>query len=278
MDADLAITMLFSLVYISYAYTGWNAASYLAGEIQQPQRRLPRAILLGTALVVLLYLALNTVYALALMPADLKAIVEAPSNRQGLDAVAPIAQLAAVRLFGPRIAGPLSVAVGLTLLASLSAYVLTGPRVAFAMAQAGQFPAIAGRLSARTGVPAIATALQVCWSLVLLWTGTVERILVYSSVGLALFSMLTISSVYVLRWRRPDLPRPFRTPGYPVVPAVYLVMTGLLTGAAFYQSPLVSTYSLLSILLGLPVYWFWGRPGQAAGEKPVADRDAADIL
>src|SRR5919112_216575 len=104
-----------------------------------------------------------------------------------------------------------SVAVGLTLLASVSAYVLTGPRVAYAMAQAGQFPAVAGRLSTRTGTPVIATALQVAWSLVLLWTGSFDLLLTYSSVGLALFSMLTVSSVYALR-RRPDLPRPFSTP------------------------------------------------------------------
>ncbi len=122
-------------------------------------------------------------------------------------------------------AAPLSIAIGLTLLASLSAYVLTGPRVAYAMAQAGHFPAIAGRLSARSRTPAVATALQVAWALVLLWTGSFESIVIYASVGLALFSMLTVSSIYVLRRTRPDLPRPFRTPGYPLVPAVFLAAT-----------------------------------------------------
>ncbi len=255
----LVVSMLSSLVYISYAYTGWNAASYLAGEIEEPQRRLPRAILLGTGLVVVLYLALNLFYALALSADDLHRIVDDPSNTQGVDVVAPIAQVASVRLFGARIAGPLSVAIGLTLLASLSAYVLTGPRVAYAMAHAGQFPALAGRLTRRSGTPAIATVLQVGWSLVLLWTGHFETILFYSGVGLALFSMLTVSAVYVLRWRRPDMPRPFRTPGYPVVPAIYLVMTGLLAGAAFYERPRVSGLSLVGILLGIPVYVVWNR-------------------
>src|SRR5206468_653603 len=111
------------------------------------------------------------------------------------------------------------------ILASLSAYVLTGPRVAYAMAQAGHFPAIAGRLTKRSRTPAVATALQVAWALVLLWTGSFESILIYAGVGLALFSMLTVSSIYVLRRTRPDLPRPFRTPGYPVVPAVFLTVT-----------------------------------------------------
>jgi APA family basic amino acid/polyamine antiporter len=146
------------------------------------------------------------------------------------------------------------VAIGLTLLASVSAYILTGPRVAYAMARAGQFPEVAGRLSAG-GAPVVATALQVAWSLVLLWSASFEHILVYSGVGLAVFSMLTVAAVYVLRRRRPDFPRPFRTPGYPFVPAVYLVGTGVLTAAVFYERPLVSLISLLSIAAGVPVYY-----------------------
>jgi APA family basic amino acid/polyamine antiporter len=216
---------------------------------------LPRAILLGTGLVLALYLALNMAYALALSAADVRSIVGVPDN---VNAIAPIAEIAADRLYGHRVAAPVSVAIGLTLLASVSAYILTGPRVAYAMARAGQFPAVAGRLSAR-GAPVIATALQVAWSLVLLWSASFERILLYSGVGLALFSMLTVTSVYVLRWRRSDLPRPFRTPGYPFVPAVYLVGTGLLTAAVFHERPVVSTISLLSIAAGVPAYYLQAR-------------------
>jgi basic amino acid/polyamine antiporter, APA family len=251
----LLVTMASSLVYISYAYTGWNAAAYLAGEVERPQQRMPRAILLGTGLVLALYLALNTAYALALSADDVRGIVGKVGN---INAVAPIAQVAAERLYGPRVADPLAVAIGLTLLASVSAYILTGPRVAYAMARAGQFPAIAGRLTAR-GAPAVATALQVAWSLVLLWAAPFERILLYSGVGLALFSMLTVAAVYVLRWRRPDLPRPFRTPGYPAVPALYLVGTGLLVAAVFLDADrrLPSALAVLSILAGVPVYYLW---------------------
>ena len=156
-------------------------------------------------------------------------------------------------------------AIGLTLLASLSAYILTGPRVAFAMARAGQVPAILGRLSGR-GVPAIATAAQVAWALVLLWTASFDDLLRFSGVGLALFSMLTVSSVYVLRWRRPELPRPFRTPGYPVVPAVFLVATSVLIAAVFDREPVVASISALSILSGLPAYAIWKarRPRKSA--------------
>jgi basic amino acid/polyamine antiporter, APA family len=261
---SLLVTMASSLVYISYAYTGWNAASYLAGEVDRPQERMPRAILLGTGMVLALYVALNAGYALALSAADVRAIVGGPKD---VNAIAPIAQLAADRLYGHRVADPLSVAIGLTLLASVSAYILTGPRVAYAMARAGQFPEVAGRLSAR-GAPAIATVLQVAWSLVLLWTASFERILLYSGVGLAIFSMLTVAAVYALRWRRPDLPRPFRTPGYPLVPAVYLAGTGLLTAAVFYERPVVSMISLLSIAAGVPVYYL--RPSAARHRKSAS--------
>jgi APA family basic amino acid/polyamine antiporter len=268
LDPHVAMAMLFSLVYISYAYTGWNAASYLAGEVSDPGRQLPRAILWGTAGVIILYLGLNLVYALALPAVEVQRI----AAEEGFNAVAPIAELAARRLFGPVVAGPLSMAIGLTLLASLSAYVLTGPRVAFAMARAGHFPAIAGRLSARSGTPAVATALQVAWALVLLWTGSFESLVIYAGVGLALFSMLAVSSVYVLRRTRPDLPRPFRTPGYPVVPAIFLSVTALLTLAAFVQRPWISLYSLVSILAGLPVYYLWVRPHHAAARAPARAR------
>jgi len=266
-DGRLALVMLSSLVYIYYAYTGWNAASYLAGEVREPQRLLPRAILLGTGGVLVLYLAVNVVYALALSPADIRAIIDDPANHQNMDAVAPIAELAAARLFGAGWSASLSVAVGVMLLSSLSVYLLIGPRVLFAMALAGHFPTIAARLTPRASTPAVATAFQVAMTLIWVWIGTVESLIMYAGVGLSIFSMLAMSAIFVLRWKRPDLPRPFRTPGYPITPAVYLVLTGLMTLAAFSERPLVSTYALLSILAGVPVYYLWHA---AKGRKPAS--------
>ncbi|GAC1469997.1 MAG: amino acid permease [Isosphaeraceae bacterium] len=253
----LFVTMMSSLVWISYAYIGWNAASYLAGEFINPQRQLPRAILIGTAGVVVLYLGLNTVYALALSADDIRAIVNDPSNREGKGAVAPIADLAARRLFGAGWSVPLSVSFGLMLLSSLSAYQLTGPRVIYAMAIAGQFPSAAGKLTARTGTPGVATLLQTAATLVLLWVGTLADLVAYASIGLSIFSMLAISGVYVLRRKYPDLPRPFRTPGYPFTPALYLFLNSLLILAVFKERPLISSYALGSILLGVPFYYLW---------------------
>ncbi|AMV37175.1 APC family permease [Planctomyces sp. SH-PL62] len=265
-DAGLAKTMLFSMVFVYYAYTGWNGASYLAGEIREPQKVLPRAILIGTGIVAVLYLAVNVVYALALSAADVQAIVADPTNTQGLDAVAPIAEIASRRLFGEQWSNPLSVAIGLMMLSSLSVYMLLGPRVIYAMAKAGQFPSIAARLRPGTQTPGVATLFQIAATLVLLWTGSFENLFIYASVGLSMFSLLAMSAIFVLRVKRPDLPRPFRTPGYPVTPAVYLLLTGTLLVAAFVSAPFVSTISLVSMLVGIPIYFLASRsrPAEAA--------------
>ncbi len=248
---DLLRKLPFALVFISYGYTGWNAASYLAGEVGDAPRRLPRAILIGTSAVTALYLALNAVYALAL-PAS--AIRDLAGAGGGPAAVEPIAKLAAGRLFGPAWADRLSIGVGLILLSTLSAYLLTGPRVAYAMAKAGQFPAIIGRVDPRTGSPAIATWLQAGWALVLLWSGRFDAIVLYAGVGLALNSLFSVGAVYVLRVRRPDLPRPFRVPGYPWVPAIFLTATSALAMAVLVEEPWIASLSMLGILGGFPAY------------------------
>jgi APA family basic amino acid/polyamine antiporter len=258
---SIFLAMASSLVYVSYAYSGWNAAAYIAGEVDVPHRLVPQAILIGTGLVTAVYLGLNVMYAIALPAADIQSIVA----QRGLNAVAPIAQLAAERLFGPWTAVPLALATAVTLVASVSAYVLTGPRIAAAMARAGQFPAIAG-ITSTGGAPAIATAMQVAWALVLLWTASFEVILLYAGVGLAIFSMLTVAAVFVLRVRQPELDRPFRTLGYPLVPAVYLLGTGTLTLAVGVERPLVAAVSLATILGGIPVYWLWNAVRQQGNQ------------
>ena len=143
-----------------------------------------------------------------------------PENKQGLDVVAPIAEIAAERLFGASWSNPLSVAIGLMLLSTLSAYLLLGPRVLYAMAQAGQFPADrrparrprAGHPRGGHAPPGRRHARPALDRLV-------REHRLYASVGLSIFSMLAMSSIFILRRKRPDLPRPFRTPGYPVTPA-----------------------------------------------------------
>ncbi len=238
-----------SLVFVMYSYSGWNAATYIAGEVRQPNRTLPRAMLLGCGSVVILYLALNAVYLYALPIGEVSAM---PSEQ-----VEPIAALAAQRLFGPWVAAPLSVGLGLGLLATLSAYILIGPRVYYAMARDGLFPSAAGRVNPRTGALTTATLIQTVCTLVLLLSSTLREILTYVGVGLSVSSFFVILAVFVLRVRRPEMVRPFRTPGYPVVPLVFLACVAWMIVFAFVREPVWSAISIGIILLGIPVYYAW---------------------
>jgi len=239
-----AATQLF---YVMFAYSGWNAASYLAGEVKNPGRILPRSLLLGAGLVILLYLALNLVFAYAV-----------PLDDVGFDNAEQVPQLAVQNLFGPRASRIFSILLGLTFLATVSAFIITGPRIYYAMAKDGLFPSVAAKVSQKGRVPVYAMLAQsVCAITILFAIKNFRDLYQYAAVGLSIFALLFIAAVYVLRWRRPEMERPFRVPGYPVVPAVFLAVILFMTVFAFKQWRIPSIYSLGSILAGIPVYYIW---------------------
>ncbi len=242
-DLGTAATQLF---YVMFAYSGWNAATYLAGEVRNPAQTLPRSLLLGTALVVVLYLAVNLVFAYAVPLADVN-----------FENAEQVPQLAVANLFGARAANVFSVMLGLAFLATVSAFIITGPRVYYAMAKDGLFPSLAAHTSSKAGVPYCAMLLQSICAVVILFVTDFQNLYRYASVGLSLFALLFIGAVYVLRWRRPDMDRPFRLPGYPVVPAVFMIVTVFMAVFAFWLWPKPSLFSLGSILLGIPAYYAW---------------------
>ena len=238
-----AATQLF---YVMFAYSGWNAASYLAGEVKNPAKTLPRSLLLGTALVILLYLALNLTFAYAV-----------PLANVGFDNAEQVPRLAVENLFGAKVASVFTVVLGLAFLATVSAFIITGPRVYYAMAKDKLFPSIAGHVSAKGRVPVYAMIGQSVCAIAILFVTDFQNLYQYASVGLSVFALLFIGAVYVLRWRRPELVRPFRVPGYPIVPAIFMVVILFMTVFAFKQWPKPSMYSLGSILVGIPVYYIW---------------------
>jgi APA family basic amino acid/polyamine antiporter len=238
-----AATQLF---YVMFAYSGWNAASYLAGEVKNPAKTLPWSLLLGTGLVIILYIVLNLVFAYAVPLGD----VDFANAEE-------VAQLAVENLFGVRASNVFSVAVGLTFMATVSAFVITGPRIYYAMARDGLFPSVAGRVSLKGRVPVYAMLSQSVCAISILFVTDFQNLYKYASVGLSLFALLFISAVYVLRWRRPGIERPFRVPGYPVVPAIFMAVTIFVAVFAFMQWRKPSVYSLGSILAGIPVYYAW---------------------
>ena len=233
------------LFYVMFAYSGWNAASYMAGEVRDPGRTLPRSLLLGTILVTVLYLALNLVFAYAVP------LAEASDNPMQIPA------LAVQNLFGPRAASVFSVLLGLTFLSTISAFVITGPRIYYAMARDGLFPAFAGRASAKGHVPIHAMVAQSLCAVVILFVADFENLYQYAAVGLSIFALLFIGAVYVLRWRYPAMERPFLVPGYPVVPGLFMGVTLFMMFFAFKEWPKPSICSLVTICLGVPVYYIW---------------------
>lgn len=242
-DIATAATQLF---YVLFAYSGWNAASYLAGEVKNPGKTLPRSLLIGTGLVIALYLAINLVFAYAVPISDI-----------GFDNAEKLPQLAVANLFGSRISSVFSVMLGLTFLATVSAFIITGPRVYYAMAKDGLFPSIAGRISQKGHIPVYAMAAQSICAIIILFITPFQSLYKYAAVGLSIFALLFIAAVYVLRWRQPNLERPFRVPGYPIVPAIYLVTVIFMTIFAFIQWKMPSIFSIGSILIGIPVYYIW---------------------
>jgi APA family basic amino acid/polyamine antiporter len=234
------------LFYVMFAYSGWNAASYLAGEVKNPGKILPRSLILGAGLVIILYLGMNLVFAYAV-----------PLSEVGFDNAELVPKLAVERLFSPRISNVFSVLLGLTFLATVSAFIITGPRVYYAMAKDRLFPSVAGHVSSKGRVPTYAMLLQSLCAIVILFATDFKNLYKYASVGLALFALLFVGAVYVLRYRRPNLERPFRVPGYPVVPAIFMASIIFVAVFAFREWTKPSLYSLGSILLGIPVYYIW---------------------
>jgi len=254
--------MAVSLVMVLYAYTGFNAAAYIAGEIRNPGRNLPRSLLTGTAVVVVLYLCLNLVYVYALP-------VEKMSGRIDL------AALAATELIGQRAGALFSIVVAVCVLACSSAMVCIGPRVYYVMACDGVFFGSVGRLSRRYGTPGAGLALQALWASLLVVMGTFGQLLTYCGFMLSLFTSLTVAGVFVLRRRYPEMKRPYRVWGYPFTPGFFLAVSIWMMVYVVFSRPGESLLGILIVVLGIPAYFAWkrknGHRGQSVGEVNCRD-------
>jgi APA family basic amino acid/polyamine antiporter len=233
------------LVYVSYAYFGWNAAAYVAGEFRDPVRALPRALVAGTALVTALYVGLNLVFLWAAPPAALSGQVE-------------VAHVAARALFGPRGASLLSTLVALALAGSVSAFMMSGPRFAVAMARDGLFFRALGRTGAR-GAPTAAVALQGGLALVAAATATFDPILVYVGFTLTVSCGATVVAAFVLRWREPRAERPHHALGWPVSGLLFVASAIFMTAFAIHDRPYESAAGLLTLAAGGLAYRVWRR-------------------
>ena len=199
-----------ALIFVSYAYTGWNAAIYIAGEIKQPSRTLPRSLLLGTLTVTALYALLNYVFLRTVPMDELAGQIE-------------VGFLAGVHIFGEA-GGQVTAAIIAGLLAStVSAYVFLGPRILMVMGE--DMPALTWlSVKSQRGLPVNAFVFQTLVTLAFIYTSTFDQVMLYASILLIANSTLAVAGVYVLRRNEPNLPRPYLTWGYPVTPAVFLAV------------------------------------------------------
>ncbi len=215
-----------SLMWISFSYSGWNAAIYIGGEVRHPERTLPRALLLGTLLVTALYLALNTVF-----------VFSAPLER--LENKAEIGQVAAEALGGLGWANAVTALVALALISSASSLVMAGPRVYARMAADGYLP---GWLRAESGPPRVSIYLQSVIALLMLWSSTFQQLLTFVGFTLSLCTAATVLGLIRLRRREG---RQLPVPGWPWVPGLFLVGVTVIAALAFFQITLPALKKLL---------------------------------
>ena len=248
-------------MYVSFSYTGWNAAAYVAGEIEDPRRNLPRALLIGTVIVTLLYLGLNLVF-----------LVAAPASE--LAGKPEVGAVAAVSLFGDSAARWLSALIAIGLAPTVSAMVFSGTRVYAAMAEDGLFFAsFAKRTSG--GSPVASVLLQGALAVVFALYLPFDELLKYVGFTLSLLSALTVAGVAVLRWRRPDLERPYRTLGWPVTPLVFIAGSLWMAFHLVREEPLACLAGGgLTVLSGLVAYAGWR--AFAGGQTSVGGRAGGD--
>ncbi len=211
-DAMLSPAFAVSLIYVSYAYTGWNAATYLTSELENPQRALPRVLGLGTFVVLVLYVALNFTFLYVAPMSEMVGKVE-------------VGYVAASFVFGEGGAALMGTALALLLVSTVSAMTLAGPRVLAVIGQDFRAFGLLARTNA-TGLPVFAIAFQCVLALVFIFVSSFEGIIRLAGFTLGLNSFLTVLGVFVLRVRQPDLPRPYRTVWFPLPPLVYLAITG----------------------------------------------------
>ncbi len=240
-----------SLIFILYAYSGWNAAAYLGGEIDRPQKNLPRALILGTVIVTILYLGMNAFYLYALgVPA--------------MSGVVNVAEQAAAAGFGARVAGMTAALLALCILGSASAMILAGPRVYYAMARDGIFPRGLAAVHRSFGTPARAMVLQGAWaSGLIVFFGTFERLVIYTGFAVTLFAALAVGALLILRLHRPQMDRPFKVPLYPWIPAGYLAVSIWILAYTVVERPRETALGALTIAAGLPLYWYRRRSARA---------------
>jgi basic amino acid/polyamine antiporter, APA family len=243
-----------SLVYVMYAYSGWNAASYITEEVRNPARNVPWALLVGTVTVTVLYLVLNYVFLLTTPKSVLAGQVE-------------VGLLAGQAIFGPIGGKIVSALISVGLIATISAMAWIGPRITKRMSEDLPKLRLFGRSSVN-GTPYVAVIFQLVVVTVLVATGTFQTVLIYTQFSLLLSSFLTVLGLLVLRIREPNLERPYRVWGYPFTPIIFLAITLHMMVYVVREKPKESLLGLITVIAGLIIFFFSKEPRRTGHSQP----------
>ena len=230
-----------SLMWIMFAYSGWNASAYIGSEIKNPKKNLPLSLILGTGIVILLYFGLNLFYVYGASPEEMSGVIS-------------IGGLAVGNLFGKSFESLLSVLISFALLSSLSAFIILGPRVYYSMAKDGYFFKFASKVHGVYRVPSKSILLQCVIAIVIVLSGTLDKILTYMGFSLGIFPILAVIGVFKLRRLNKS---EYKMPGFPVVPIIYILAGVSILTLGFLEGPIPSLIAILTVMAGIPAYYIF---------------------
>jgi len=244
-------TIGLSLMWIMFAYSGWNASTYLGAEIKNPSKILPRSLIYGTIIVIVLYLAINILYVYSIRPEEMKDVIS-------------VGGLAMGNLFGKPAEILFSLLIAFALFSSLSAFIIIGPRVYYSMAKDGLFFKSVAKIHSRFQVPSNSILLQCLIAVILALSGTFEQVLTYMGFALGIFPVLTIAGVFKMRKNNPQA---LKLPGYPFTQIIYLIVGIMILVLSFLERPMESSIASLTVIVGIPAYYFFKKTTQAQSGK-----------
>jgi APA family basic amino acid/polyamine antiporter len=234
-------TIGLSLMWIMFAYSGWNASTYLGAEIRNPGKILPQSLIYGTGIVIILYLGINVLYVYSTDPETMKGVIS-------------IGGLAMGNLFGKSAEILFSILISFALFSSLSAFIIIGPRVYYSMAKDGLFFKSMAKIHPRFLVPSNSIILQGLIAAILAVSGTFEQVLTFMGFALGIFPLLTVAGVWKLRKNNSPT---VRLKGFPVTQIIYISTGVLILVLAFLERPMESSVALLTVVVGIPVYFIF---------------------
>ena len=230
-----------SLIYVSYAFSGWNASVYITDEIKNPAKNIPRSLILGTSIVIILYFLLNYIFLFTTPMEEMEGKIE-------------IGFLSATYIFGDYGGRLMALLITLLLISTVSAMIWIGPRVTMVMGEDYPFLRFLSKKN-RFGVPVIAIWVQTTITVILIVSSTFDKVLVYAGFIMNLFTLLSVVGLFILRLKHPEIKSKYRVTGYPVTPLIFIILSLWTLAYLLLERPLESILGLLTVLAGLVIYY-----------------------